>query len=170
MNRLTRFVTLLLVLLFTLGPSVNGVSQSLPVVRAEPAGINMVEGQIEDIAIIVENVTDLWAFDLEVRFNPDFYEVLSVELGSFLDTGFPFYNIDNENGSVTYYNAQTGYETLPKSGSGELIIITLKALQDIPEAYLFILKAELSDRDGFLIPVQIINSGYLSHYLPMIMR
>jgi hypothetical protein len=169
MNRQTRFISLLLVLLFALGTSVNGVSQPLPVVRADPAGIPMVEGQIEEIAILVENVTDLWAFDLLVRFNPDYYEVLSVELGSFLESWFSFSEIDPENGIITYINAQQS-PMVPKSGSGELIIITVKALQDIPKAYLFISKAELSDRDGFLIPVQIINTGFSSLYLPLILR
>jgi len=169
MNRQTRFIALLLVLLFALGPSGSGVSRSLPVVRADPAGIPMVEGQIEEIAILVENVTDLYAVDLLVRFNPDFYEVLSVELGSFLELGFGFYDVDPEKGIITYANAQIDPADA-KSGSGALIIITVKALQDIPETNLFISKAELSDRDGFLIPVQINNSGFSYHYLPLILR
>jgi hypothetical protein len=102
-----------------------------------------------------------------VRFNTSQLEVTSAVIGSFLDQGIKISSVDNVNGIVTFANAQLSSSS-PRSGSGDLILITVKALKTLDEVHLNITSAELSDRDGYLIPCQIVNSGGYTLYLPLI--
>ena len=167
MHRLTRFILLFLLVILTLAAPGRGLSESMAIIRQDPASLSLIGGQATQIAIRVEDVTDLWAFDLEVRFSTSQLEVTSAVIGSFLDSGIKFSKVDNENGIVTFTNAQTSSSS-PKSGSGDLILITVKALTNLDEVHLNITSAELSDRDGFLIPCQIVNSGGYTLFLPLI--
>lgn len=160
--------TLLLVFVLSLGLPTKAASQTDTIVYASPAGVPLNEGKTLEIAIRIENVTDLYAFDLEVRFAPDIFEVNEVQLGDFLDPGFMVVpNI--EDGVIQFANSQID-PALPKSGDGVLITIEVQALVDIDEVHPNITKADLSDRDGYLIPCRIINSGNLFLYLPMVLR
>lgn len=163
---------LLVLILTCLGFPTPAASQTGAVVRASPSGVSLTAGETAQIAIRVENVAELWAFDLEVRFNPSQVTVTAVSLGPFLQQGFGFNNVDVVNGIIQYVNSQLSGSD-PKTGSGDLIYITLQAVTDVEEVELTITKAELSDRDGMLIPCQIINNGSegsFKQYLPLIVR
>jgi hypothetical protein len=145
-------------------------SRAVATVFASPAGVPLDAGDTLQIAIRIADVTDLYAFDLEVLFDPATIEVTSVDLGTFLDFGIKFSSIDHVEGIINFANTQTS-PSVPKSGEGDLILINIEALESLEEVHLRITKAVLSDRDGFLIPCQVINSGdNFRIYLPLILR
>ena len=87
------------------------------------------------ISVRVEDVVDLTGYHLEISFDPDVIEVLGVVNGGFLDGDDAFYEPDNEidnvNGLIRFGMAQRGDgagDPDPKSGAGDLILITLTAL------------------------------------------
>ena len=168
MQRLIRFLIVILLIVFTLGTPGRAQSQAT-IVRAEPVGGPLNAGQTLEIAIRVENVTDLYAFDLEVHFNTVQLDVNFVEIGSFLDQGIKFSSIDPESGIIEFTNTQNN-PAPPQSGSGDLILITVEAQTNLEAVFLTITEAELSDRDGFLIPCQIVNDGGFAYktYLPLV--
>ena len=167
MQKLIKFFLVFLLLTLTLAAPGRALSESMAIIRQDPASVSLIGGQSTQIAIRVEDVTNLYAFDLQVRYNTAQLTVTKAELGSFLEEGMEIKNIDSVNGIVNYANTQTNPST-PKSGSGDLILITVKALSSLDEVHLNITSAELSDRDGFLIPSQIVNSGGYTLYLPLI--
>ena len=171
-KRFTGLLIISLVVFFSTALAASAGAPGETLVFATPAGFSLQTGESAQIAIRIENVADLWAFDLEVRFNPSLMTVTDIELGPFLDEWLSFDEIDHENGIVAYINAQEdGSE--PGFGSGNLIYITVQALSDIEQVHLTITRVELSDRDGWLIPCQIINSGSegtFNQFLPLILR
>jgi hypothetical protein len=81
------------------------------------------------VAIQVQDVADLYAYDLQLSFTPGIIQVTSVENGSFLDSGLtpPTNGFDNTAGTITWGNAQVN-PSEPKSGSGSLIVIHFNVL------------------------------------------
>lgn len=158
MKAIIRTAIFLLVILFIFGMPARAESRVVATVFASPAGVPLAAGETLQVAIRIADVTDLWAFDLEVHFDPAMIEVTSVALGTFLDSGIKFSSINPTDGIISFVNAQIN-PSAPKSGDGELILININALENLEETHLTITKAELSDRDGSLIPCQIINSG-----------
>ncbi len=87
------------------------------------------------IAVRVHDVADLTAYHLEISYNPDVIEIVSVDNGGFL--GEPendeFYEPTNSwatPGEITFGMAQqntTANPIQPRDGSGDLILITLRA-------------------------------------------
>jgi hypothetical protein len=170
MQRLIRFLLVVILIALTLVTPQRALSQAT-IIRAEPTGVPLNTGQTLEIAIRVENVTNLYAFDLEVHFNTAQLDVNSVVIGSFLDQGIKFSSIDHLNGIIEFANTQNNPAT-PKSGSGDLILITVEAQTNLEAVTLTITSAELSDRDGFLIPCQIVNDGGFEYttYLPLVIN
>jgi len=94
----------------------------------------------QTIAIGVEDVVDLTAFELRVDFDPTVVEITAVENGGFLvapgeDAFYSPTNNDgdwNTDGFIQFGMAQQGDGTgdpVPVSGAGDLITITLNALE-----------------------------------------
>lgn len=81
------------------------------------------------IAVRVENVTDLYAYDVYLEFTPEIINVTSVENGGFLEMGFEAPGtIDNTTGTLSYGLTQVNPQT-PKTGSGNLIIVHFTVAQ-----------------------------------------
>jgi len=138
MKLLDRIARIILILAFALTPSL-GSPQS---VLAEPGTSLVVSTGLDpittcadaQIAIRVENVADLTAYHLEIGFDPAQVQVLEVLNGGFLTPGlFEVSNdFDNTAGTISFGMAQQNTvenPITPKSGSGDLILINLRALQ-----------------------------------------
>lgn len=87
-----------------------------------------------EIAVRVENVTDLTAYHLEITYDPNVIEVIGVRNGDFLSEGLyePTNSINTSLGLITFGMAQKNSEEHPlqaKSGSGDLIFIKIRAKQ-----------------------------------------
>jgi hypothetical protein len=123
------------------------------------------------IAIRVENVTNLTGYHLEIDYDPSAIQVTDVVNGGFLDgaddAAFyePTNTIDNVNGTILFGMAQQNSASdpmTPKTGSGDLILITLEAVTWNLSTDIMINSGSsmLVDwPDAFEIPFTVMNGG-----------
>ncbi len=123
------------VCLFVLGTNLAPVySQSATVLMISPESTTLDTCEEVEIAVRVENVTDLTAYHLEISYDPNVIQVINVRNGDFLDEGLyePSNSIDSSIGLITFGMAQQNTPEHPlvaKSGSGDLIYIKIRAKQ-----------------------------------------
>jgi len=113
-----------------------------------------------EMPIQIRNVTDLYAVDLTLTFDPT---VVTVEdgnrnrpgvqpaLGTFLEAGMTLFNtVDVEEGRVHFAMSQVN-PSEPKSGDGILLVLYLRGVAEGIADFSFI-NLEMSDRFGDAIP------------------
>jgi adhesin HecA-like repeat protein len=124
--KIASFVVLPLLLLMV-GPS-NG--SAAPIVSAETTSVS--SGGEFSIDVGIADVTDLFAFQFDVAFDPSRLMVLSVEEGSFLSGGgvtfFSGGGIDNTNGTITATAGTLLGAVAGVDGTGPLATINFRAL------------------------------------------
>ena len=123
-------VSAVLALFATLAWPSTAASQSGTLLRVVPQTARATTCGETLITVRVEDVENLNAFSLTLRYDPAAVQVLEVENGGFLEAGIlePANGIDPENGLARFGLAQlSGSE--PKSGSGELVRLRLSARQ-----------------------------------------
>lgn len=145
-------------------------AQSLPPVSLSiiPPQTQVAVGETIDVAVQIEAVENLYAFDLLLAFDPQSLEVLDmdpslpdiqVSLGTFLEPGFVILNLtDNSLGRLRLAMTQLAPAT-PKSGSGTLLVLRFKSKQVGAPSPISILAATLASPQGEEIPVGAITSG-----------
>ena len=119
-----------------------------------------------EVPVEVRDVSDLYAVDLTIRFDP---EILQVEdanpdqagvqpgLATFLDAGMTLFNIvDNETGTVRFVMSQIN-PSEGKSGSGNLLVLYFVAKQ-AGTSQVTMEAVELANRLGEAIPVSGVNA------------
>ncbi len=131
------------------------------VVRVAPASVEVAAGQTVDVAVEVVDVQDLYGADVALAFDPAVVEVvdadptldgIQVGHGLFLDPGFVLYNLaDNQAGTARMAITQMN-PSLPKSGTGALIVVTLRGKQAGASTPLTLTRSQLARRDGVEIP------------------
>jgi len=90
------------------------------------------QGSTVDVDVLISQVTDLYAYQFSISFNPTLLQVSGLAMGSFLSAGGATFSntgtIDNTAGTVTFvYNSLVG--ALPGvSGSGTLLTLHLNAI------------------------------------------
>jgi len=114
-----------------------------------------------EVPIKVRSVNNLFAIDIEIKFDPTLLQVedsapsiegIQVGLGEFLDAGLMLYNeADNQKGIIRFVMSQVN-PSEPKSGDGVIIIIEFLAVAE-GEAKLEISKLEGSTNLGEAIPL-----------------
>lgn len=124
--------------------------------RVLPPALEITAGQTVDIAVAVEDVTELYGFDIAVAYDPAIVEVMDLDpeedgiqlaLGVFLDPGFVIFNqADNSLGQLRLVMTQLSPST-PKSGDGNLVVIRFRGRQT-GQTPLLLLTGELAQRDG----------------------
>lgn len=121
--------------LFVLGTNLVPVhSQSTTSLMISPENSVLDTCEVIEIAVRVENVTDLTAYHLEITYDPNVIEVIGVRNGDFLSEGLyePTNSINIDQGLITFGMAQKNSDQdplEPKSGSGDLIYIKVRAKQ-----------------------------------------
>ena len=118
-------------------PAAPAIAQNGTVIRAEPATIQLNVGDSTTVQIWVDNVTNLYAVDLQISFDPEVLEVqdsdpdqagVQIEPGDFLAAEFVVENeADNVTGDIFYVITQRA-PTPPVSGNGALLSINLRAI------------------------------------------
>lgn len=94
-------------------------------VMVDPPLSSVQPGQSFTVKVMVENVSDLWAYDLKLSFPPSLLQVTAMRNGGFLDAGMLLGpTLDNEAGTAQLVNTQMS-GSLPKSGSGMLVCTQL---------------------------------------------
>ena len=137
MMKLSRLVVLASVCLAALGlpglTSASGLTQIL----VNPASAVVQTCSDQTVAIRVQDVENLTGYHLEIGFDPTAIQVTEVVNGGFLDdaadTAFfePTNDIDNVAGTISFGMVQqnsAGEPMTPKSGTGDLILITFEAV------------------------------------------
>jgi hypothetical protein len=90
------------------------------------------QGSTVDVDVLISQVTDLYAYQFSISFDPTLLQVSGLAMGSFLSAGGTTLGdtgtIDNTAGTVTFaYNSLVG--ALPGvSGSGTLLTLHLNAI------------------------------------------
>ena len=74
---ITLFVALASALILVIAPSVNAASSPV-VVSIEPAALSVKPGDQSTIALIVDNVSDLYGVEVHLAFDPVIIEVVDV--------------------------------------------------------------------------------------------
>jgi hypothetical protein len=183
MKKQFKILSIFILTIFLFDAPGSGFAQSLPVVRVQPATLEVDSEEVFTLQVSVENVVELYGFDILLEFDPILIQITGVEMGEFLEQGLYFDNIDNSSGSVQIVNSQVNPED-PQSGSGILALIHFVALTkagvspiDFPVSDDFV---ALSDEEGNQIEcnlvngsVEVIGSGEKEEYLvfiPLIMR
>lgn len=125
-----------------------GSAQLSTVVKIDPDFILVDPGDTFSVGVVVENVQELYAFDIIVQFDPDVLAASQLTLGSFLAEGWTLIQaIDNVAGTVQFAMTQINPEPA-KTGSGTLFTIDFTAL-DLGESDLEFLRSDLSDNVDF---------------------
>ena len=119
-----------------------------------------------EVPIIVEEVSELYAIDFEMTFDPNILEAqdgdpnmpgVQLGFGDYLDPGLLLFNtVDNEQGKIRLAMTQAN-PSEPKSGSGILFVIYFKALQS-GESELSFTNLQTANRKGELIESEAQNS------------
>jgi hypothetical protein len=119
-----------------------------------------------EVPVEVRDVSELYAIDLTIRFDPDILQVEDADpnqagvqpgLATFLDAGMTLFNIvDNETGTVRFVMSQLN-PSEGKSGSGNLLVLYFVGKQ-AGTSQVTVEKVELANRLGEAIPVSGVNA------------
>ena len=126
-------------------------------------------GTLIQVPVSVRNVSNAYGVDFILEFDPAILQVEDADpntsgvqalLGNFLDPGLLlFNNADNNAGTYRFAMSQVN-PSEPKSGEGDVVIITFKALA-AGESGLEISYVMFGDREGMEIPSTGVNSTLL---------
>jgi len=159
------------VLLAAVAPA---AAQTGTIVRVDPAYKLVRQGDEFVLTIQIDDVVNLYAFDVLVSFPPDKLEAINAVKGDFLQEGLggdPI--INNEEGTIWTVNSQVA-PAEPKSGSGSLVVITFQAEADRTDADIVLSAVTLSERDGVAIACSLqhgrVHIGAYPLYLPLVLR
>lgn len=158
-KRLTAFFLLICVLMFV----VPGAVGAQTVARAGLLeDMQIRPGTPVEIPIEIENVVDLYGIDIEIEFDPTFWEFEDVDprreginpaTGTFLDPGMTlFNNIYMDEGKIHLVISQVN-PSEAKSGSGILLVLYATALKSGTTSF-EVVKVEASTRDGIGIEIE----------------
>ena len=119
--RIIRVSLAMLVLGLLLFATSNASTAGQTILAVSPTfSNNCTSGQI---AVRVSDVSELYAYDVYLNFTPGNITVTSVENGGFLENGIELpASINNSEGKISLALTQKNPQ-LPKSGSGDLIIV-----------------------------------------------
>lgn len=125
----TLFVVRVLLLSIIVAISLVGapaLAQGGTVVRVEPETLSTQVNSNLNLAVKVDNITNLAAIELHLSFNPNVLEVVQITNGGFVAADFIAQNVfDNATGTIDYAIAQLNRS--PAQGSGTLLNITFRA-------------------------------------------
>lgn len=133
-------------------------AQPLPAtVAAAPEVVELAAGSTAQIALTVTDVRDLYGFDLALEFDPAVVEVVDADtaldgtqvgFGTLLDAGFVIRNTaDNQLGRVHFVMTQLS-PSPSKTGSGTLLVLTLRGKQAGATSPLTPVRARLAGPQG----------------------
>lgn len=164
-NRSMVFVCVVLMLGLIIGAPL--LAQTMPAVRVVPASATIAAGEMVEVQIVIEDVSQLYSVDLTFLYNASVLDVvdadpnkegIQIAKGDFFGDG---YEAENEagDGQIDYIFAQLN-PSPPVDGSGTLAIITFIGKADGVSALTLEMVA-MSDPNGQGIPV-ILQNGTLT--------
>ena len=124
-------------------------------------------GVMVEVPVEIRDVTDLYAFDIELSFDPDYLEFDDADpnkagiqpgFGTFLDPGVTIVNIIDPVEGVIHVVMSQINPSQPKSGSGNLLVLYMTGLRT-GQTSLEVSKVELSTRYGEAIAVSGVDAA-----------
>ena len=159
MYRMTLFVILFGFIGFTslsFSSPLAAQTSDAVVLRVMPDQAEVVAGEVTEVAVEVVDVQDLYAVDIELRFDPQAVEIVDadpakegvqVALGTFMDPGFVIRNAaDNTQGRLRFVMTQVR-PSEPKTGEGVVLVIRLRGKQPGAVSPIDLLAATLARDD-----------------------
>jgi hypothetical protein len=141
------------------------------IIRIIPPDAQVVVNQTIDIAVEVENVSNLYGIDVLLEFDPQavavvdmdpILEGVQVQLGQFMEPGFSIINLaDNDLGRLRLAMTQLN-PSPPKEGQGNIVVVTFLAKAVRPAGDITVISAKLADPQGNLIDVDEVEDGELT--------
>jgi hypothetical protein len=108
-------------------PSLLVSAQAQSALSINPSSTSLDAGQSATLTVRITDVTDLFAYDITLHYDPSVVEITSIENGSFLTDGFTAAQILDKAAGT----AQIAFTSIPpfsaQSGSGELASFKVKA-------------------------------------------
>ncbi len=151
-----QILLVLLFLTFLIPQPVFG-QQAAVLVRVSPETLQIPQNQITAIAVEVVDIQELFGMEIEMTFDPAVLEVqdadpelagVQISLGDFLDPGFVIVNqVDNETGVLRLAMTQL-YPSTPKSGTGNLIVVSFRGKQIGAQSELNLVSVKLASNTG----------------------
>ncbi|NLE75490.1 MAG: hypothetical protein GX605_01900, partial [Chloroflexi bacterium] len=143
--------------------SPTAMAQTQTTVRPIDNTIEVGVGQTAAINFLVENVEGLYGFEMHLRFDPAFIEVVDsypdqpgvqVRPGNFLSVDLVVQNtVDNEFGLVDYAMTQLN-PTEAKTGTGFILSLIVRGKAATEATVMEMVEVKLATRDAALIPHQ----------------
>lgn len=170
-----RWLGLGLVLYLSLWPARPMAAQGdTAVVRPEPPILNIGQGQVETVHIILENAHDVYGIDVRASFDPAVVEVVDADPardgiqlipGTFVQPDFLVRNVaDNQAGTLMYVTTQVN-PTPPANGTGVVFSVQFRGKVLGKQSELKIDSVAIADRRGVKLSVQP-QSGVLAVVQP----
>ncbi len=159
-----RWLGLGLALCLALWPAAPAWAQAqAAIVRPQPSVLEIGQGQVETLDILLENAQDVYGIDVRASFDPAVVEVVdadpsrdSVQMtpGSFLKPDFMVRNVaDNAAGTLQYVITQIN-PSEPVTGTGVILSVQFRGKLLGQQSELTIGFVEIADRHGVKLSVQ----------------
>jgi hypothetical protein len=143
------------------------------IVRPSPATLEIGEGQIEMLLILLENAQDAYGIDVRGSFDPQAVEIVPFEpgaplrAGGFIKPDFVVVNAaSNVSGTFGWAATQVS-PTNPATGSGPIVGIQFRGKKRGASATVQITSVELASRTGGILPVNR-QSGVITVVSPRV--
>ena len=128
-------------------------------VRPDPATLEIGEGQIETLVILLENARDAYGIDIRGSFDPQVVEIVPIDAGAplraggFIKPDFVVVNAANNVSGTFQWAATQVNPTAPVNGSGPILSIQFRGRKRGASAPITISAVELASRAGAALPV-----------------
>lgn len=129
----------------------------------QPATLQVGEGQVESLTLLIENAEGVYGIDVRASFDPALVEVVDADLtvdgvqmtpGTFPQPDFSVRNtVDNAAGTLMYVVTQVN-PTPPASGSGLVLSIQIRGKSQVGQSPFTIVFVELVDREGRTLDIE----------------
>lgn len=171
----------MLVVLGLFGWVPGAQAQTGTIVRVDPAFTAVHPNESFSVDVIVENVEDLWAFDVTVTYDPDYLSVSSVEWGDFLTAGLtiPGILIDESYPGTVQCGMSQQTPALAQTSTGVLFTINFSAKEFDAGTTIMLATAELVDGKNYQLITNSLQNGIVQigqgktefmNYLPLVIR
>lgn len=144
------------------------------VVHPDPPILEVGQGQVEQVDIVIENAQDVYGIEVRAKFDPSIFEIADADPaadgvqmipGSFIKPDFLVRNTaDNQKGTLQYVITQVN-PTLPVNGNGVVVSVLVRGKSLGKRGQLTIDFVDIADRRGRKITVQP-KSGTISVVSP----
>jgi hypothetical protein len=138
--------------------------ESTTQIQLSSSPVDVGVGEVAQVAVEVRDARGLYGIDITVGFDPAIVEVIDadprargvqVAFGTFLDPGLVVRNVvDNEAGVAQFVMTQLN-PSEPKSGSGTLIVLSLRGKQP-GTAAIRLNPVQLAQRDGMALAATVV--------------